>query len=314
MAAENNVSDRAIVLTRVFNAPRALVFSAFTDAEHIGKWWGPNGFTTTTESIDIRPGGEWRFVMHGPDGTDYPTRIVYRLIESPDRLVYVHLDEAGNEVFETTATFADHKGRTHLTFRLLLPSKEARDFVVREHRAIEGGEQTLAKLAEHVEYQPVHVDASDRELITTRLFNAPRSLVYQAWSDPEHLVKWWGPNGFTTTIQEMDLRPGGVWSLTMHGPDGTNYPNRSIFGEVVAGERITYSHSGARKGGPAARFEAMVTFGDEADGKTRVTLRMVFPSAADRDAVIQAYGAAEGAKQTLNRLAEELERMRSVAA
>jgi uncharacterized protein YndB with AHSA1/START domain len=252
--------------------------------------------------------------MHGPDGTDYPTRIVYRRIESPDRLVYVHLDEAGNEVFETTATFADHEGGTHLTFRLLLPSKEARDFVVREHRAIEGGEQTLASwpstssTSRSISMHPT-ANWSPRACS-----NAPRALVYQAWSDPKHVVNWWGPNGFTTTIQEMDLRPGGVWSLTMRGPDGTSYPNRSIFGEVVAGERITYSHSGARKGGPAAQFEATVTFGDEADGKTRVTLRMVFPSAADRDAVIQAYGAAEGAKQTLNRLAEELERMRSVAA
>ena len=301
-------SDREIVITRVFDAPRDLVFGAFIDTEHVGDWWGPAGFTITTHTMDVRPGGEWRFVMHGPDGTGYDNRIVYRAIEPIDRLVYAHVDEAGRELFETTATFTDQKGKTLLTFRGLFPSKEARDFVVREHHAVEGGTEMLAKLADYVEHQPFRVDASDCELVTTRLFDAPRALVYEARADPQQLVQWWGPDGFTTTVQEMDIRPGGTWRLTMHGPDGTAYPNKSTFTEVVAGERVVYSHSGGRKGGPGALFRSTMTFAAEGPGKSRVTLRMLFPSVEQRDAVIRSYGAAEGARQTLNRLAALLKR------
>jgi len=75
--------------------------------------------------------------------------------------------------------------------------------------------------------------ASDREIVTTRVVDAPRELVFRAWTEPEHVGQWWGPNGFTSTIQEMDVRPGGVWRLVMHGPDGTDYPNESIYLEVV---------------------------------------------------------------------------------
>jgi uncharacterized protein YndB with AHSA1/START domain len=152
-----------------------------------------------------------------------------------------------------------------------------------------------------------HAEApADREIVITRVFDAPRELVWQAMTDPEQVVHWWGPRGFTTTIEEMDVRPGGVWKHVMHGPDGTNYPNRSIFTEVVQPERIVYSHGGGREGGSAAEFEAMWTFDALDNGKTKVTIRMVFPSAADRDKVVKEYGAIEGGKQTLARLAEQL--------
>ena len=93
-----------------------------------------------------------------------------------------------------------------------------------------------------------------------------------------------GPRGFTTTIEKMDVRLGGVWKHVMHGPDGTDYPNSSIFKEVVKPERIMFSHGGGKKGGPGAHFTATWTFEALGD-KTRVTIRMVFDSAADRDLV-----------------------------
>src|SRR3984957_18710779 len=117
---------------------------------------------------------------------------------------------------------------------------------------------------------------SDREIIITRVFDAPRELVWKAWTDPKHVVRWWGPKGFTTTIHEMDVRPGGIWRHTMHGPDGTNYPNESVFTEVVKPERIVFSHGGGKQGGDSdAQFQATWTF--EAQGsKTKVTIRMLF--------------------------------------
>ncbi len=149
---------------------------------------------------------------------------------------------------------------------------------------------------------------ADREIVTTRVFDAPRELVWEAWTNPQHVVNWWGPRGFTITIEEMDVRPGGVWKHTMHGPDGTDYANKSIFKEVVKPERIVYSHGGGKKGGPGIHFEMTWTF--EAVGeKTRVTLRHVFATAADRDRVVKEFGAVEGAKQTLDRLGEHLTQM-----
>jgi uncharacterized protein YndB with AHSA1/START domain len=146
-ASTHDTTGREIVITRVFNAPRTLVFAAFIDPEHIAHWWGPTGFTITIHQMDVRVGGRWEFVMHGPDGVDYDNLVVYREIHAPDRLIYAHIDPAGNDLFETTAIFADQAGQTHLTFRAVFPSKDALDFVVRNHNAVEGGKQTLERLA-----------------------------------------------------------------------------------------------------------------------------------------------------------------------
>jgi len=150
-------------------------------------------------------------------------------------------------------------------------------------------------------------NVSEREIVLSRLFDAPRELVWEVWTNPNHVAKWWGPNGFSTTIHEMDVRPGGKWHHTMHGPDGTDYPNKSIFKEVVKPERIVFSHGGGEKGGPGANFKASWTFEAQGD-KTRVTIRMVFPTAAERETVVKHYNAIEGGQQTLGRLADYLVR------
>src|SRR4051794_29606224 len=106
-------------------------------------------------------------------------------------------------------------------------------------------------------------DSSDREIVISRVFDAPRELVWQAMTDPQHVVNWWGPHGFTTTIERMEVRPDGVWQHTMHGPDGKNYPNKSIFKEVLKPERIVYSHGGGHENGPGANFVATWTFDEE---------------------------------------------------
>ncbi len=148
-------------------------------------------------------------------------------------------------------------------------------------------------------------DTSAREIVITRTFDAPRELIWEAWTDPEQVVHWWGPRGFTTTIHEMDVRPGGVWRHTMRGPDGTEYPKKSVFLEVVKPERIVFSHGGGSKGAPGANFEATWTF--EADGnKTKLKLRLLFPTAEARDITVKTYNAIEGGNQTLDRLGEQL--------
>jgi uncharacterized protein YndB with AHSA1/START domain len=142
---------------------------------------------------------------------------------------------------------------------------------------------------------------SDREIVTTRVFDAPRELVFEAWTDPDHLARWWGPQGFTSTFHEFDLRPGGVWRFVMHGPDGTDYQNKSVFVEIAKPERIVFDHVS----GP--RFQVTATFAEQA-GKTEVTFRMRFETGAECDKA-KAY-AVPANEQNFDRLEAQLERMR----
>ena len=157
MAAKNSIdltSDpRSIVGSRVFDAPRDLVFAAFSDPKHLAQWWGPNGFTTTTHSFDFRPGGVWRFVMHGPDGRDYQNRVTYDEIVPPERIVYTHggADDVEPVQFTQTVTFEDiGNGQTRIIWHGRFPSDEERDRVVKEYGADKGLAQTMARLAEYV--------------------------------------------------------------------------------------------------------------------------------------------------------------------
>jgi uncharacterized protein YndB with AHSA1/START domain len=147
-----DTSDREILLSRDFDAPREIVFQAWTDRQHVGKWWGPQGFTTTTHEMEVRPGGIWRFIMHGPDGRDYKNKIVFLEVERPSRLVYKHAGEEDTEEvkFHTTVTFADVAGKTRITLRMVFDTPAERDRVEREFGAVEGGKQTLARLADHL--------------------------------------------------------------------------------------------------------------------------------------------------------------------
>ncbi|MEA2640074.1 MAG: hypothetical protein QOF51_1468 [Chloroflexota bacterium] len=144
-------ADREIVVSRVLDAPRELVFKAWIDPQHVAQWWGPTGFTTTTHEMDVRPGGVWRFIMHGPDGVDYPNWIKYLEVVEPERLVYNHGGEdEGQSDFQTTVTFVDQGGKTALTMRAVFPTAEARDYVVKEYGALDGGQQTLERLGAYV--------------------------------------------------------------------------------------------------------------------------------------------------------------------
>jgi uncharacterized protein YndB with AHSA1/START domain len=143
--------------------------------------------------------------------------------------------------------------------------------------------------------------ASDREIFAIRILDAPRKLVYEAWTDPNQVAQWWGPNGFTNTIHEMDVRAGGVFRLTMHGPDGRDYPNKITFRKVVENERLEYDHHGDTDESDH-HFKATVLF-EEVGGKTKLSMLMVFPTAEERNKVAEEYGAVEGLLQHLGRLA-----------
>ncbi len=149
-------------------------------------------------------------------------------------------------------------------------------------------------------------NTAEREIVVTRVFEAPCELVWEAMANPAHVANWWGPRGFSTTTEKMDLRPGGVWKHTMHGPDGTDYPNESTFLEVEKLQRIVYLHDGRKTGGPVAHFIAYWTFEALGEKQTRLTLRQVYETREARDLIAKTYGAIEGAEQTFARLADFL--------
>jgi len=138
----------------------------------------------------------------------------------------------------------------------------------------------------------------NREIRNTRIFKAPIDLMWEVWTNPEHIVNWWGPSGFTNTIHTMDFQEGGEWKLTMHGPDGTNYPNRSIFKEIIPFKKIVYEHFNPH-------FITTVLF--EAKGEeTQIDWSLLFDTAEMRDIVVKAHNAEEGQKQNLEKLGKYL--------
>src|SRR3954468_14143511 len=149
--AESAVADREIVISRVIDAPRELVFEAFTEVRHLSRWWGPEGFTTTTRSFEFRVGGVWDFVMHGPDGTDYPEWITWSEIVPPERIALLHGESRDDpNAFESFLALEPDGATTRLEMRTVFPTRELRDEAVQKYHAIEGGAQTLGNLAAYV--------------------------------------------------------------------------------------------------------------------------------------------------------------------
>lgn len=236
-------ADREIFLTRTIRAPRALVFEAFTDPGHVVEWWGPTGFSTTTQRMDVRPGGQWRFCMRGPDGREYENLITYLEVAKPERLVYKHGGASDVEPvsFEVTVTFQElpEPGSTRLTLRMLFASPQAKNFVVDTYGAIEGGEQTLNRL-EHYLAQNPHERGTGREFVISRVLGAPRELVWKAWTEAESLAHWWGPKGFAVAICAFDMRPGGLCHYRLTSPEGMVIWGKWVFREIVPPDRLVF--------------------------------------------------------------------------
>lgn len=272
-------STREIAFTRLLHAPRELVVKVWTDPDQVQRWWGPRGFTVTTSAIDVRTGGVWRYVMHGPDGTDYANRITFTEVTAPGRLTFKHDGDVDHEPVnhETTVTFEpDGPDRTRLTMWVEFESAAARDFVVNTYGAIEGGKQTIERMAEHLAYEqgPVFEIA--------RTFDAPRELVYEAVTDPKHLAHWWGPKGMNVTVERFDLTPGGVFLYKMSAANGTEMWGRFVYREIVPPERLVFINSFSDPAGNVTRapffdnwpLEVLNTWTfAEAGGRTTISLR-----------------------------------------
>jgi uncharacterized protein YndB with AHSA1/START domain len=138
-------------------------------------------------------------------------------------------------------------------------------------------------------------NTANRELTISRLLNAPIALVWEVWTDPNHIKNWWGPTGFTNTISKMDIQPGGEWNLIMHGPDGTDYNNKSIFKEIVTYQKIVYEHISTPK------FTTTIQFEKQED-KTLINWHMLFETKEEFIRVVTTFKADEGLKQNIEKL------------
>jgi len=191
-----------IILQRTFDAPREMVFEVWTQPHHISKWWGPKDFTNTTQKMDVRNGGVWDSIMHGPDGTDYKNHIVYNEVTPPERLIYTH--ESG-PWFQATVTFEEHGNQTRLTMRMVFASGEQRDRTIKAVNAIEGGKQTLGRLADYLAKMP---------LMVKHTFDAPAEMVFDAWLDPDVAGRWLfaTPDGNMHSVK-IDPQVGGEFEF-----------------------------------------------------------------------------------------------------
>lgn len=273
--------DRSIVVSRIFSAPRKLVWDAMTDPNQVVLWWGPRGFTTQIEQMDFRVGGIWKHVMRGPDGTEYINKSVFKEIVPHERIVYSHGGGVRGQrgvSFTATWTFeALAPEKTRLTMKMVDASDDARDFVEAKYGAIEGGKQTLTRLSEHL------AGKQSPPFIISREFNAPRQLMWEVWTDPNHFSKWFGPKGATVTIAKLDFRPGGLLHYSIRMPGGPELWGRAIYREMVKPEKIVWVNSFSDKDAglehhPFSKdpwpLEMLteVTF-TEHQGKTTVTIR-----------------------------------------
>jgi uncharacterized protein YndB with AHSA1/START domain len=155
MSTSSSTADREICITRDLAFPRELVFKAWTEQKHIDAWWGPTGFRNATHEMSVKPGGVWRFMMHGPDGKDWPNKIVYIEVIKPERLVYTHSGDdsvaggADDVSFHVTVDFEDINGHTRLKMKMLFASVEACE-QVKTYGAVEGNKQTMDRLEQYL--------------------------------------------------------------------------------------------------------------------------------------------------------------------
>jgi uncharacterized protein YndB with AHSA1/START domain len=315
-------ADNEIVTMRLLQAPRALVFRAFTDPQQVGLWWGPAGFTISTHEMQVAPGGRWRFTMHGPDGVDYPNRIDYREVIEPEHLVYDHGDDGDGDAnaFHVVVSFETRgEQQTLLRMRVIFASAAIRNKVATEFNAIEGAIQTVDRL--EAQLAVLQGTSGERDFFITRGFDAPRALVWQAWTEPGRIARWWGPNGFSNPVCEMDLRPGGAYRLVMRSPEGEDYPITGEVRELVAPALLVMTldcaehpaewHEAVRAGSgrvgpnPAGTMVQTVRF-EDLGGKTRLSISTRFESTEIRDAMVK-MGMNEGWSQSLGRLAQHVE-------
>jgi uncharacterized protein YndB with AHSA1/START domain len=311
-------TTKELVLTRVFDAPRERVWKAWTNPAEVKRWWGPKTFTTPVAEIDLRIGGKYVSAMRAPDGKEYWSTGVYREIVPLRKLVLTDsfADPKGNVVPATyygmsaeipremliTVTFEDLGGKTKMTLRHAgLPAGPDREGA--DQGWSESFDKLDAVLAKGSPETSFAVSKATRQVTMSRLFDAPRKRVFEAYTDPKLIPKWWGPRSQTTTVETMDVRVGGRWRYVSRESDGKEFAFRGTFLEIVPPERLvsTFEYEGM----PGHVSQDTATF-EDLGRQTKVTVTTRFDSLEDLEGML-ASGMEFGAKESWDRLAELLE-------
>ncbi|MEK6553760.1 MAG: SRPBCC family protein [Bdellovibrionota bacterium] len=276
MAAKNKPNE--IQITRLYDAPVKAVWEAWTDPKKVALWWGPRGFTLTTHAKDLKPGGFWKYTMHGPDGTNYENKTLYHEVEKYSRLVY---DHGGNDdrppLFRVTVNFTEVGKKTQMEMTMALATAEAatetKKFIKKA-----GGNSTWDRLAEYLEKE-----ASGKEkFVINRTFNAPLDVMFKMWTDPQHFEKWLPPTGMQMKFIKSEIKPGGATFYMMtNGADLTMYGSTHYI-EIKKPDTLVYTQDFRDEKGNISRHplaptwpESMLTtvkLTDEGDNQTRVTV------------------------------------------
>ena len=242
-------TDCEISTSRIFDAPREAVFRAISDPTQLVLWWGPKGFTNTFQEFDFREGGNWRFVMHGPDGKDYKNHHTFAEISAPARVVFKHLSSPR---FQLTVSLEDEAGKTRVNWHMLFETAEACARI--NTYAVDGNEQNLDRLGAHLAAMAV------KPSVISRTFDGPRDVMWKAWSERTRLMEWFGPKGFKMPAAKMDFRPGGSFHYCMESPDGHEMWGKFIYREIVPQERIVLVSSFSDEDGGITRHPMSATW------------------------------------------------------
>lgn len=276
MAAKNKENE--IYITRIYDAPVSVVWDAWTDPKQVAQWWGPRGFTITTHSKDLRPGGRWIYTMHGPDGVDYPNNTLYYEVEKHSRLVYDHgANENQPALFKVTVEFTDLKGKTKMEMTMALPTAEAAA-ETKKFIKLANGNSTWDRLAEYLS-----TEKNGKEIfVINRSFNAPLEVMYEMWTKPEHFSKWLPPTGFQMEFIKADITLGGGSFYFMHNNADVKMYGRASYLEMSKPNRIVYTQQFCDEKGQVSRHpfsptwpETMlttVTLAEEGASQTRVSV------------------------------------------
>ncbi len=275
MVAKNKSNEIKII--RLYDAPVQAVWDAWTDPEQVAQWWGPRGFTLTTHFKDLRPGGAWRYTMHGPDGVDYPNVTPYLEVEPYSKLVYDHgASDDRPPLFRVTALFSEVDGQTQLDMTMTLATPEAAE-QIRGFIKKAGGESTWDRLAEYLAQQ----STGKEQFVINRSFDAPLEVMFEMWTKPEHFSHWLAPTGFEMQFVRADIKPGGSTFWFMENKDLKIY-GRAEYLEIVKPDRIVYTQQFCDEYEKLARHPmasnwpatmlTTVTLTAEGQDRTRVTV------------------------------------------
>ncbi len=276
MKPKNNSSE--LILTRVFDAPVALVWDAWTDPKNAAKWWGPRGFSITTKSKDLRPGGKWIYTMHGPDGVDYPNIATYFVVEPLKRLEYDHgANENQKALFRVNVLFSESKGKTTMKMTMTFESPKIANEMSKFIKEA-GGNSTWDRLGEYIEEECNHKNV----FLLNRVIEAPIDVVFNMFTNPKLIEKWQPPTGFYMKILEGKVEAGNSVFYEM-GNNEVKFYGRSTYQNILRPEFISFfqefcnenGQNAKHPGAPAwpARWLTSVTFTAEEAAITRITLK-----------------------------------------